>query len=491
MQAKHKDQSIKKRRCVWVGCVLFKKIDNHSLRCAVWQFILSLSIMRYFQFISACCLAGVFGMTVPVTPTLAANTSTTNNTAIQNLDRVLVIVNNDVITQVELNHRFEQILSQLKKRNTTANPEDENLKRQVLERMIVERIQLQLADQTGIRIDDAQVDRVLERVASENQLTLPQFFKKLEKDQISAKVFRDQIRQEIILTRLREREVDSKIVISENEVENFLKTQEENLSQNEYLLGHLFVGIPEQASPEQIQAKRKKIETAVQALKSGQSLANVSATYSDAPEAMNGGMLDWKNENHLPPPFVSALKNMKKGELSAIIRSPNGFHVIQLVDSRNKNAPLLVEKTRARHILIRPTEVLSETEAKNKLIQIRDRLERGANFAELAKIHSNDEGSATKGGNLGWISPGDTVSDFEKAMNRLKINELSEPVRSQFGWHLIQVLERKKEDVSKERRQIFAKQAIRERKLDESYQEWIRQLRDQAYIEYHLTRDEK
>ncbi len=445
--------------------------------------------MRHFQFISAFCLAGLIGGTLPAVPAAAA--TSTAKMSIQSLDRVLVIVNNDVITQVELDNRFQQVLTQLKKRNANANLDDENLKRQVLERMIIERIQLQSADQTGIRVDDAQVDRVLERVASDNKLTLPQFFKKLEKDQINVKAFRDQIRQEIILSRLREREVDSKLVMTDGEVENFLKTQEATLSQNDYLLGHLFVAIPEQASPEQIQAKRKKIETAIQALKSGQSLADVSAAYSDAPEAMNGGMLEWKNEAYLPPIFVTSLKTMHKGDLSGVIRSPNGFHVIQLVDLRNKNAPMLVEKTRTRHILIRPTEVLSETEAKTKLVQLRDRIERGANFAEIAKIHSNDEGSAAKGGNLGWISPGDTVSDFEKAMNQLKVGELSEPVRSQFGWHLIQVLERKKEDVSKERRQILAKQAIRERKIDEAYQEWVRQLRDQAYIEYHLTRDDK
>jgi len=247
----------------------------------------------------------------------------------------------------------------------------------------------------------------------------------------------------------------------------------------------VLVSLPENASPEQIQERKTKADAALAELRKGADFKQVAASFSDAPDAMEGGQLGWRSPTRLPGLFADALAKMNTGEVSPVLRSPNGFHILKLLDRRSQDAPLMVQQTHPRHILIKTNEAVSEADAKRRLTQVRERLVNGGDFAQLAKVHSED-GSASRGGDLGWVNPGDLVPEFEQAMNALKPGEISEPVKSPFGWHLIQVLERRTEDMSKERRRLVARQEIRARKADEQYQEWVRQLRDRAYVEYRL-----
>ncbi len=404
---------------------------------------------------------------------------------VQLVGRIVAVVNNEVITQFELNDRMRIVMQQLQKRGTPLPPQ-EVLEKQMLERIITDRVQLQFAKETGIRVDDLQLDKTLQRIAQENNMTVEAFRGALEKDGVSFAKFREEIRDEIILGRLREREVENRITVSDGEVENFLSTRAAQTGgEDEFNLAHILVRVPEQASPEQIQGKRAHAEKALAELKK-LGFAQVAASYSDAPDALQGGVLGWRAASRLPALFLETVNGLKPGESSAVLRSPNGFHILKLLDKRSNGGALIVQKTHARHILIKTSEIASEIDAKNRMLQLKERLDNGANFAELARLHSED-GSASKGGDLGWLSPGETVPEFERAMDALKPGETSVPVKSPFGWHLIQVLERRSEDVSKERRTLMARQEIRARKADEAYENWLRQLRDQAFVEYRLN----
>jgi peptidyl-prolyl cis-trans isomerase SurA len=415
----------------------------------------------------------------------SANPAFSANDRVQLVDRIVAVVNNDVITQFELDDRLKMAKIQLQHQGTPLPPDDALMK-QLLDRMISDKVQLQLAQNTGIRVDDTQLDRALQRLAEQNHLSLADFRNVLEKDGVNFQKFREDIRNEIIISRLREREVDNRIFVSEPEIDNFLKSRQGQTGQEtEYNLAYILVQVPEQATPEQIQESKAKAEKALGQLQNGADFGQVSAAFSDAPNALEGGALGWRSENKIPTLFLDTLKNMNPGELSPIIHTPNGFQIIKLIDKRGKDAKMIVEQTHARHILIKTSEVVSEDDAKRRLSDLRERILNGASFAELARLQSED-GSASKGGDLGWLSPGDTVPEFEKAMDALKPGEISQPVRSPFGWHLIQVLERRQKDVTAERERLQARQEIRDRKSDEAYQEWLRQLRDQAYIEYHL-----
>ncbi|MBU1691358.1 MAG: peptidylprolyl isomerase [Gammaproteobacteria bacterium] len=414
----------------------------------------------------------------------AGNDPARPSTPVQLVGRIVAVVNNEVITQFELEDRMRTVTQQLKKRGTPLPPQ-EVLEKQMLERIITDRVQLQFAKETGIRVDDLQLDKTLQRIAQENNMTVEAFRGALEKDGVSFAKFREEIRDEIILGRLREREVENRITVSDGEVENFLSSRAAQTGgEDEFNLAHILVRVPEQASPEQIQGKRAHAEKALAELKN-MDFSQVAASYSDAPDALQGGVLGWRAASRLPALFLETVNGLKPGETSAVLRSPNGFHILKLLDTRSKGGALIIQKTHARHILIKTSEITSESDAKNRMIQLKERIDNGADFAELARLHSED-GSASKGGDLGWLSPGETVPEFERAMDGLKLGETSVPVKSPFGWHLIQVLERRSEDVSKERQTLMARQEIRARKADEAYENWLRQLRDQAFVEYRL-----
>jgi peptidyl-prolyl cis-trans isomerase SurA len=320
-------------------------------------------------------------------------------------------------------------------------------------------------------------------VAEENKLTPEQFRKALDREGITYDKYREDIRRQIVIQRVREREVDSRISVSDAEVDNYLATVNAQAGgESEYLLSHVYVTVPEQASPADIEARHRRAEEALAAIKSGKDFAQVAATYSDAPDALSGGSLGWRTPARLPTVFADNVRRMKPGEVSAVLRSPGGFHIVKLENVRSRNQPMVVDQTHARHILVKVNEVTSEAEAKAKIERLRERLLGGAKFEDLARVNSEDASSA-RGGDLGWLSPGDTVPDFERAMDRLKPNEISEPIRTPFGWHLVQVLERRKQDVTEQRRREQARQALRERKSDEQFGDFLRQLRDRTYVE--------
>ena len=402
------------------------------------------------------------------------------------IDQIVAVVNNDAITRYELEDRLGIVERQLKKQGTTL-PAAEMLKKQILERMITEMLQAQFAKETGIRIDDIQLDKTMQRIAKENKFpSLTEFRAQLEQDGVDFKKFREEIRGEIIYARLREREVDSKLVISEGEIDNYLNTQAKQLGKGEeFHLAHILVLVPEQASADKIQATRLRAEQALAQLRGGAEFAQVAAGFSDAKDALEGGNLGWRSADRTPTIFLEVLKKMAPGETSPVFRSPTGFHILRLLEKRSKDDPAVIAQTQARHILIKTSELVPEHEAKSRLLVIKQRIEKGADFSKQAKLYSED-GSAAKGGDLGWISPGDTVPEFEAAMNQLDVGQMSGVVQSTFGWHLIQVLDRRNTDVSVKQKKQQAQMAIRADKSDAAYQDWLRQLRDGATIEYRL-----
>jgi peptidyl-prolyl cis-trans isomerase SurA len=402
------------------------------------------------------------------------------------VDRIVAVVGREVVTASELAERRDVAERQLKQQGTPL-PERSVLERQLLERLILDKAQLQLAKENGIRVEEAQLDRALERIAENNKLTLSAFRQALEKDGVPFDKFRDEVRQQIQLQRLREREVDDRIEVSESEIEQFLaETKGGAAARSEYNLAHVLVRLPEQASPEQIELARQKAEKARGEAVSGADFARVAASYSDAPDALNGGSMGWRGEDRLPEIFAAAVKSMRTGETSPVLRSPGGFHVVKLMDRRGAEEGAPVVQTHARHILVRTNEVVSEADARRRLGDIRERIVTGgADFAEQARLHSSD-GTASRGGDLDWLLPGDTVPDFERAMDALKPGDTSLPVKSPFGWHLIQVLERRAAGLTQERRRMQARLALKERKADESFQDWLRQLRDRTYVEMRL-----
>jgi peptidyl-prolyl cis-trans isomerase SurA len=401
------------------------------------------------------------------------------------VDRIVAVVNKDVITLSELSQAVASAERQLARRGSRP-PERAVLERQMLERLILDKAQLQRARDSGIRVDEVQLDRALQRIAEENKLTLGDFRKALERDGVPFDAFREDVREQIMLTRLREREVDDRVQVSETEVDLFL---EENAaaSREELHLAHVLVRVPDQASPERLAAAREKAEKARAEALQSPDFGRVAAAYSDAPDALQGGSLGFRTPDRLPELFVAAAAKMSVGGVSEVMRSSAGFHVVKLLERRSAAAPSApISQARVRHILIRTSEQVSESEARRRLATLRERLVSGAaDFADLARANS-DDASAARGGDLDWIYPGDTVPEFERAYQELKVGEISEPVRTPFGYHLIQVLERRSADMSPERRRLQARLAIRERKADEAFQEWLRQLRDQAYVELRL-----
>jgi peptidyl-prolyl cis-trans isomerase SurA len=405
--------------------------------------------------------------------------------SVQVIDRIVVVVNDEIITRHELNERARVVAAQLRQQGAPSPPKAV-LDKQILERMIADRVQLQFAKETGLRIDDTELDRAISRIAAENKLSLQQLRAALERDGIAFTRFREDIRNEITIARLREREVENRITVTEGEIDNFIRTHQGSAARSdEFNLSHILVTVPEKASPETIQTRRERAEQALAQIKGGTDFREVAASFSDAPDALQGGALGWRDSSRLPSLFLEAVQGLQPGEVSGILRSSNGFHILKLNQRRGSTLPVSVRQTHVRHILIKTNELVSEAEARRRLLSLKERLDNNADFAELARLHSEDASSA-KGGDLGWVSPGDTVPEFEHAMDRLKPGEVSEPVRTQFGWHLIQVLERRNEDVSGARQRLEARRALRARKSDEAYQEWLRQLRDKAYIQYRL-----
>ncbi len=416
-------------------------------------------------------------------------------------DAILVVVNSDVITRYEFLQRLQMVEQRLQSQGGQMPPVQQ-LQRQLLERMIVEKAQLQQAKERGIRVDDAMLDRAISRIAEQNNMGMAEFRQRLEQDGMSYPAFREEIRNEITMQRLREVEVDNKIQISDAEIDAFMAAHDNGnaaAAPQELNIAQILIRVPENPTQQQLAQSKQRADEALAQLQAGGDFAKLAAAYSDAPDGLNGGELGWRAQDRLPQLFVDATANLQQGQIAPLVRSANGFHILKLVGRRTQSvmrggadggqqaaATPSVQQTHASHILIKVNQVVTAAEARRKLTELKQRLDNNAaTFEELARLYSNDF-SASKGGDLGWIYPGDTVPEFERAMNELAVGQVSEPIESPFGYHLILVKERKVDDVSQERQRMAARQAIREQKLEEATQDWLRQVRDQAYVEYRI-----
>lgn len=403
----------------------------------------------------------------------------------QTLDRIVAVVNDGVITQHQLDARTRSATAQLHRQKVQLPP-PEILKRQVLDQMITERAQVQQAKEAGVRIEDNELSQAIDRIAANQKMSANQLRQIVERDGMTWTDFREGIRDQMMVARIREREVDAKVMVTPGEVDNFLANQGSSGAGEEVHLAHILIRIPEGASPETLQKLRAKATAIDEQAKAGRDFAQLAAANSESNDAMQGGDLGFRPIDSLPQVMSSAVANLKPGQVSDVVRSPSGFHIVKLLGRRGGGSALpQVQQTHARHILIKVTEITSESEAKQKITLVHQRLKAGEDFAALAKLYSQD-GSAQKGGDLGWLYPGDTVQPFEQAMNALKIGEISGPVQSPFGFHIIQVLERRTTDVSQDRQRQRAMGALRQRKMEDANLEWIRQVRDRAYVEIRL-----
>lgn len=401
------------------------------------------------------------------------------------LDRIIAVINDDVVMKSELDEKIRTVKNQLKEQGTTLPPSG-ILQKQVLDRLILTKLQIQMAENTGIRVDDESLNRTISNIAAENKLSLAQFREILESDGYSYEKFREDIRNEILTSRLRQRQVDNRITVTEREIRNFLDNQEhQGEVETEFSLAHILIATPEGSSAAEKDDAKKLADKIVADLQGGGDFVQAAATYSDGQDALDGGKLGWRKAGQVPTLFAEFVADMQKGDVSEVIRSSSGFHIIKLLDVRSTEQHV-VTQTNARHILIRPDELISDDDARNRLQQLLLRIKGGDDFADLARGHSNDSVSAAEGGSLGWVSPGDLVPEFEAAMNALAPGEVSSPFKTQFGYHIVEVLERREHDSTEDVKRAKAREAIRRRKLEEAHQNWLREMRDDAYVEYRL-----
>jgi peptidyl-prolyl cis-trans isomerase SurA len=406
----------------------------------------------------------------------------------QLVDRVVAVVNSDAITERELQQRTRAIVQRLRTQNVPLPPEDE-MQRQVLERMITERAAMQAAREAGVRIDDAVVDRAIGRIAQEQKLSVPQLRQRIESSGTSFATFRAELASELTIGRMREREVDARIQVSEAEIDAFLAEQASGPMRLN--IAQILVTVPEGAGAEVVERAGRRAESIAAEARGGAEFAQLVSAAQGGPDAVGGSVLGMRPPEQLPPLFVQAVESLKPGEVGPVVRSPAGFHVLRLLERSDggdvaKLAATPVRQTKVRHILVRVNELNPEAEVVRRLGEIRERIEAGqVSFAEMARQYSAD-GSASQGGDLGWIYPGDTVPEFERAMDALEPGRIAGPVQSPFGYHLIQVDERRTDGASRERVRAVARNAIRERKAAEAFQEWIAQVRDRAYVNVRL-----
>ena len=406
-------------------------------------------------------------------------------TAVQDLDRIVAVINDDVIMRSELAVKIRGVTTQMEEQNIPLPPLD-ILQKQVLDRLIMTKLQIQMAQNTGIRVDDETLNRTISNIARENELSLNQFREILEQDGYGYENFRREIRDEILISRLQQRQVDNRVIVTDREIDNYLSNQEhQGETDIEFHIAHILIAIPEGASSRQVTRARETAEQALSELQGGADFANMAATYSDGQQALDGGDLGWRKAGQVPTLFADFISDMDVGGLSGLIKSPSGYHIIKLLDKRSSEQ-VVVTQTRVRHILVRPDELTTVDDARRRLQQLRMRIEGGDDFAELAKAHSVDTMSAADGGDLGWVNPGDLVPEFENMMDSLEPGAVSEPFPSQYGFHILQVLDRREHDSTEDIKRARAREAIRRRILEEARTDWLRQMRDEAYVEYRL-----
>ncbi len=401
------------------------------------------------------------------------------------LDRIVAVVNDDVILRSELDQDIKEVLAQLKAKGTQLPPAA-ILERQVLERLVLRRLQLQTAERLGIKVDDATLAKAIDSIAAKNKMSLAQLKGTLEKEHISFDQFRENTKRQIIVAKLQSQEVVNKISITEQEIKNFLAKDSGRLgARAEVHLLHILIATPDGATAEVIQRARAQADQVVQELRRGADFAAVAVRQSGGRQALEGGDLGWLRAGQIPVQVKELVQTMDKGSISDPLRGSEGFHIFKLVDYKGGNRQV-VDQTHVRHILVKTNDQVNEQDARTRLEQLRIRLVGGEDFAALARSHSDDPVSAVKGGDLGWLSPGDTVPEFEHQITELRAGDFSQPFRSPQGWHLVQVVERRSHDNTDESMKQKAREAIKERKSNEEIELWLRRLRDESYVEIRL-----
>jgi peptidyl-prolyl cis-trans isomerase SurA len=400
------------------------------------------------------------------------------------LDTIVAVVNDDVITRSELDAAVNAAAAQVRQSGRTP-PEREVLEDQVLERLILNQLQLRASESNGVVVDDQTINAAMERIARQNNITLSQLREILEQDGYSFAKFREQIRNELLTVRLRQKVVESRIQISEQEVENWLASNAGKLADREYHLAHILIALPEGASPPQIEAGWDKAQMVLNELRQGADFQRMAVAVSDDRNALEGGDLGWRRADQIPSLFAEVIPQLEPGQISDLIRSPNGFHIVKLLEVRSLDEQLITQ-TKARHILITPNELLPSEEARFRLQRLRDRIVNGEDFAEIARANSDDATSAAKGGDLGWVGPGELVPLFEREMDSLELMQISEPFQTQYGWHIVQVLERRQQAAAGIAQRAMARENLFRRKAEEEWELWLRRIRDEAYVEVRL-----
>lgn len=410
-----------------------------------------------------------------------------NQAHAEQLDRIVAVVEDDAILEGELRREVVAIAQKLQASNTPMPP-DYVIKRQVLEKMIVERLQRNLAEKAGITISEEMLTSSATDIAQRNNMSLDQFKEELQRQGMSYKAFLDNMKNEIVINQLRGKEIGERIKVTDREIEHFIETEDkggEGIGQ--YHVGHILIAVKEGASAETITKAADKAEQLVKDLRGGQDFTKTAMSVSDDDNALKGGDLGWRSKADLPSIFVDVVNKMKPGEVSDPIRSPSGFHIIKILEMKGVGTQMIT-KSKVRHILIKTNDLVDDDEAKKRLFGLKQRIADGDDFATLARAHSDDKGSALKGGSLDWVGPDDLVKPFQEAMEKLAINEISEPVQTQFGWHLIQVLERENKDNTSDFKKNQIRDIIRKRKIEEETELWLRRLRDESYVEIFQDR---
>jgi peptidyl-prolyl cis-trans isomerase SurA len=414
--------------------------------------------------------------------------STRLEAALVLIDRIAVIVDEDVIMQSEIDERLRTIKAQLAAQSPGGRlPSDEALQNQIVERLIVESLQLQMAERAGVRVSDDELNQALAGIAAQNNMTLEQFRAALARDGMSWAAMREQVRREFAISRVQQGMMRRRIQVSEQEIKNFLASElGETVTSDEYRLAHILLDLPSNPSAEQIRTVRNRAETLRDQLVAGEDFASAAMENSNDQNALNGGDMGWRKPAQLPTIFSDLVEDMAVGDIRGPIKSGRGFHLIKLIEKRGANAEGLIAQTRARHVLIKPNEIRSDQEARDLAESLRQEIINGREFAEVAKLYSDDPGSALSGGDLGWSVPGVYVPEFERTMTNAELNEISDVIKTQHGYHFLEVTGRRIEDFSQRFKENQAENYLRNQKFDEELENWVREIREEAYVEVKI-----
>lgn len=400
------------------------------------------------------------------------------------LDQVVAVVNDDVILQSELEARINTIAGRLSAQGTGLPPRD-ILEERVLEQLITESIQLQMADRAGMRISDNELNETMASIARRNNMTLEQFEQQLAQEGVTYREAREQIRNEMITSRVQQRQVGNRVRVTDREVQNYLQAMAgQGRSNAEYELAHILIEVDDFNDEEEVTAAREKIEALREDIAAGRDFREVAVAESDANNALDGGNMGWRAENRLPSLIADVVPDLEPGTVSPVLQNNSGLHLVMVMNRRGGEQAQVIEQSRVRHILVRTSETVSDSQAEETIRDLYQQLENGADFGALAREYSDDPVSGSDGGNLGWVSPGQMVPEFEQAMMAADVGELRGPFRSQFGWHILEVQDRRQQDISGDIRESEARQAIYRRKFDTELQNWLREIRDEAFIEF-------